>query len=111
MNLGFVVPCIFNPSNKTPNYMQQSIVKFDCFVVQTPLNMFWALLWPSSGACQTAVAASGFHMNVELDVFSAMIDLLALLRTRPPPHSCGNQRLQRQFDRLLMMAIIMPETC
>ena len=33
------------------------------------------------------------------------------LRTRPPPHSYGNQRLQRQFDGLLMMGIIMPETC
>jgi len=27
-NLGFVVPCIFSHSNKTPNWMQQSIVKF-----------------------------------------------------------------------------------
>jgi len=33
------------------------------------------------------------------------------LRTLPPPHSYGNQRLQRQFDRLLIMGIIMPETC
>ena len=33
------------------------------------------------------------------------------LRTRPPPHSYGNQRLQGQFDGLLMMGIIMPETC
>jgi hypothetical protein len=33
------------------------------------------------------------------------------LRTFPPPHSYGNQRLQRQFDRLLMMGIVMPETC
>jgi hypothetical protein len=33
------------------------------------------------------------------------------LRTLPPPHSYGNQRLQRQFDGLLMMVIIMPETC
>ena len=33
------------------------------------------------------------------------------LRTRPPPHSYGNQTLQRQFDGLLMMGIIMPETC
>jgi len=40
--------------------MQQSIVKLYCFVVQTPLNMFRALLCPSSGARQTAVAASGF---------------------------------------------------
>jgi len=51
--------------------MQQSIVTFHCFVVQTLLNMFRALLRPSSGARQTAVAASGFCMNVEVEVFSA----------------------------------------
>jgi hypothetical protein len=33
------------------------------------------------------------------------------LRTHPPPHSYGNQRLQRQFDGLLMMGILIPETC
>jgi len=32
-------------------------------------------------------------------------------RTLPPPHSYGNQRLQRQFDRLLMMDMVMTETC
>jgi len=44
----------------------------------------------------------------------AMVGLLAnrpRLRTLLPPHSYGNQRLQRQFDRLLMMGIVMPETC
>jgi len=56
--------------------MQQSIVKFYCFVIQTLLNMFWALLCPSSGARQTAVAASGFRMNVEVDMFSAVVGLL-----------------------------------
>jgi len=40
--------------------------------------MFRALLCPSSGARQTAVAASGFRMNVEVEV-----------RTLPPPHSYG----------------------
>jgi hypothetical protein len=54
--------------------MQQSIVKFYCFIVQTLLNMFRALLCPSSGVRQTAVAASGFRMNVEVDVFSAVAD-------------------------------------
>ena len=50
--------------------MQQSIVKFYCFVVQTLLNMFRALQCQSSGARQTAVAASGFRMNVEhVEVF------------------------------------------
>jgi len=33
------------------------------------------------------------------------------LRTLPPPHSYGNQRLQRQFDGLLTMGMVMPETC
>ena len=57
--------------------MQQSIVKFYSFVVQTLLNMFRALLCPSSGARQTAVAASGFRMNVEGDVFSAVVGVVA----------------------------------
>jgi hypothetical protein len=54
--------------------MQQSVIKFYCFVVQTLLNMFRALQCPSSGAHQTAVAASGFHMNVEVEAFSAVVD-------------------------------------
>ena len=94
--------------------MQQAIVKFYYFVVQTLLNVFRALLCPSSGARQTAVAASGFRMNVEVEVFSAVVGLRTnrpRLRTLPPPHSYGNQRLQRQFDGLLMMGIVMPETC
>jgi len=54
--------------------MQQSIVIFFyCFVVQTLLNMFRALQCPSSGARETAVAASGFRMNVEVEVFSAVV--------------------------------------
>jgi hypothetical protein len=58
--------------------MQQSIVKFYCFVIQTPLNMFRALQCPSSGARKTAVAASGFHMNVEVEVFSTVVGLFYL---------------------------------
>ena len=38
--------------------------------------MFRALLCPSSGARRTAVAASGFRMNVEVEVFSAVVGLL-----------------------------------
>ena len=60
--------------------MQQSIVEFYCFVVQTLLNMFRALLCPSSGARQIAVAASGFRMNVEVDVFSDVVDFLVETR-------------------------------
>ena len=53
--------------------------KIYCFVVQTLLNMLRALQCPSSGACQTAVAASGFRMNVEVEVFSAVVGLLVEL--------------------------------
>ena len=45
--------------------------KIYCLVVQILLNMFRALQCPSSGARKTAVAASGFRMNVEVEVFSA----------------------------------------
>jgi len=38
--------------------------------------MFRALLCPSSEARQTAVAASGFRMNMEVEVFSAVVGLL-----------------------------------
>ena len=38
--------------------------------------MFQALQCPLSGAHQTAVAASGFRMNVEVEVFSAVAGLL-----------------------------------
>jgi hypothetical protein len=37
--------------------------------------------------------------------------VLSHLRTLPPPHPYENQRLQRQYDGLLMMGIVMPETC
>jgi thiamine transporter ThiT len=40
--------------------------------------MFRASLCPSSGARKTVVAASGFRMNVEVDVFSAVVCLLVL---------------------------------
>jgi len=71
--LGFVVPCIFNHSNKNTQLDATISRKIYCFVVQTLLNMFRALLRPSSGARQTAVAASGFRMNVEVEVFSAVV--------------------------------------
>jgi hypothetical protein len=38
--------------------------------------MFRASQCPSSGARQTTVAGSGFGMNVEVEVFSAMVSLM-----------------------------------
>jgi hypothetical protein len=68
--LGFVVPCICNHSNKNTQLDATINRKIYCFVVQTLLSMFRQLLCPSSEARQTAVAASGFRMNVEVEVFS-----------------------------------------
>jgi hypothetical protein len=46
--------------------------------------MFRALPCPSSGARQTAVAASGFRMNVEVEVLLAVVGLLvSTLANRP----------------------------
>jgi hypothetical protein len=84
--------------------MQQSIVIFYYFVVQTLLNTFRALLCPSSGARQTAVAASGFRMDVEVEVFSAVVGLLVTNR----PTTAENTSTSTS---ILMMGIIMPETC
>jgi hypothetical protein len=56
--------------------MRQSNVKFYYFVVQILLNMFRALLCPSAGARQTAVAASGYRVDVEVEVLSAVVGLL-----------------------------------
>jgi hypothetical protein len=56
--------------------MQQSIVKFIALSYKYCSTCFGALQCPSSGARQTAVAASGFRMNVEVEVFSAVVGLL-----------------------------------
>jgi hypothetical protein len=42
------------------------------------LKIFQALQCPSLGARQTAVAASGFRMNFEVEVFSAVVGLLTM---------------------------------
>ena len=87
--------------------MQQSIVKFLLPRRTDTAQHVSGITMPIIRSPQTAVAASGFRMNVEVEVFSAV----SRLRTLPLPHSYGNQRLQRQFDGLLMMGIVMPETC
>ena len=61
--------------------MQQSVLKFYCFVVETLLNMFRALQCPSSGARKTAVAASGCRMNMEVEVFCNVRNMLSSVCT------------------------------
>jgi hypothetical protein len=49
--------------------------KFYYFVAYTPLNMFQALLCPSSGAPPTAFSATGYRMIAGLDVHQAVVGL------------------------------------
>jgi hypothetical protein len=95
--------------------MQQSIVKFIVLSYRYCSTCFGHYYAHHQEPVQTAVAASGFRMNVEVEVFSAVVGLLVTNKpttaeNTSPPHSYGNQRLQRQFDGLLMMGIVMPET-
>jgi len=87
--------------------MQQSIVKFISF---------------SYRHCSTCFGHHNAHYQEPVKLPSQPLVSLWMwrwkcsqpfsrLRTLPPPHSYGNQRLRRQFDELLMMGIVMPETC
>jgi hypothetical protein len=75
MDLNFMV--------KSPYICSTINPRIHCFVVQTLLNTFRALQCPSSGARQTAVAASGFCMNVEVEVSSAVVGLLVGTTNKP----------------------------
>ena len=68
-----------NHSNKNTQIDATINHKIYCFVVETLPNMFRALLFPSSGARQTAIAVSVFRMNVEVEVFSAVVGLLVIV--------------------------------
>jgi len=91
--------------------MQQSIVKFYCFVVQTLLNMFRALLCPSSGAPSNCRCSLWFPYECGRG------SVLSLGQT---DHDWEHFHLHIHTEtrgcngsltRLLMMGIIMPETC
>jgi hypothetical protein len=92
--------------------MQQSIVKFTALSRRRCSTCFGHYCAHHQEHLQTAIAASGFRMNVEVDVFPAGFGLSVgqanthclptnnqpRLEIHPPPHSYGNQRLRRQFE-------------
>jgi hypothetical protein len=91
--LRFVVPCIFKYSIKLPTDATINR-KIDCLATQTPLNMFRALLCPSSGAV--------YKLQLQPPVAVWMRRWLCFqpwsrLETQPPTHSYGNRRLRLQF--------------
>jgi hypothetical protein len=114
--LWFVVPCIFKYSNKTPNQMQWSFVKCIAQSHRCCSTCFQHYYAHHQELFQTAVAASGFHINAEVDVFPAVVGLSTLanlprLETRLPRHLYGNRRPNCSLKELLMMGMIMPKTC
>ena len=71
---------------------------------------------PSSGARQTAVVASGFRMNVEVEVFSAVVGLLVTNKpTRAENTSTSTFKRKPEAPTAVWRAPddghLMPETC
>jgi len=86
--------------------MQQSIVKFYCFVVQTMLNMFRALLCPSSGAPSNCRCSLWFPYECGGgSVLCRGIEHFHL-HIHTETRGCNGS-----LTGLLMMGIIMPEKC
>jgi hypothetical protein len=71
------------------------------------LNMFRATLCPSSGAHEYTIA---YHMGSLQPGHLTSLPVLNLqpLATQESDNTCGKQRYSRE---LLMMSIVMPETC
>jgi hypothetical protein len=63
-------------SNKTPNQMQQSVVKFIAQSHRRCSTCFRHYYAHNQELFQTANPASGFRINAEVDVFPAMVGLL-----------------------------------
>jgi len=59
--------------------MQQTIVKCIALLYRHCLTCFRHYYAHHQEARQTAVAASGFRMNVEVEVFSAVVGLLVIV--------------------------------
>jgi len=78
--------------------------------------MFRAALCPSSGARQTAVAASGLGMNVDVEVFSAVVGLLVTNKPTTAENTSTSTFIPKPeaataVCRPLMMGIMLHETC
>jgi hypothetical protein len=87
--------------------MQQSVVKFIALSHRRCSTCFGHYCAHHQELFQTAVAASGFHINAEVDVFSAVVCWKHIhlgIYTETGGCDCS-------LKELLMMGIIMPETC
>jgi hypothetical protein len=91
--------------------MQQSVVKFITYSHRRCSTCFGHYCAHHQELFQTAVAASGFRINAEVGVFPAVVGLLVgryCLPTNKPTTAGG---CDCSLKELLMMGIIMPETC
>jgi hypothetical protein len=82
-------------------------------IIKSPSNCRWSLWFPYECG-GGSVLSRGRFVNKPTTAENTSISRLTnrpRLRTLPPPHTYGNQRLQRQLVGLLMMGIVMSETC
>jgi hypothetical protein len=97
-------------SNKTPNPVQQSIVKFIVLSRRRCSTCFGHYHAHHQKPFQTAIAVSGFRVNAEVDVFPADNGWKAVhLRIHRETNGCNGSL--KGLLMMGMMSIIMPETC
>jgi hypothetical protein len=105
--LWFVVPRVFSHSNKTPNQMQQSTVKFIVLLYRRCSTCFRHYYAHHQEPFQTVFAASGFRANAEVDVFPADHGWKHVhIRIHTDTNGCNGS-----LKGFLMMGIVMPKTC
>jgi len=91
--------------------MQQSIVKFLLLCRTDTAQRVLGIIMPIIRSPSNCHCSLWFPYKCGGGCVLSRGRFVSGLRTRPPPHSYGNQRLQWQFDGLLMMGMIMPKTC
>jgi hypothetical protein len=101
--LGFVIPSIFKYSNKAPNQMQQSVLKFIAYSHRRCSTCFRHCYTHHQELFQTAVAASDIHINAKQTDHSWKNIHLGIYTE--------NGGCDCSLKELLMMGVMMPETC
>jgi hypothetical protein len=109
--LRFVVPCIFKHWNKNTQPDATINCKIYCLVAQTLLNMFQALLCPSSGDLSNCSRSLRFSYECRGRCVSSLVQTYQGWKHIHLGIHVETGGCDCSLKELLMMGIIMPETC